>query len=130
MVMVGPPLSCSGPSLGLVLFRSPEPLKLQEPSLLRLWPFELTLFLKQFPPELFATILFWSVAPPALKMPPPPTALFPLIVPLLIFRGPLLVMPPPNAAPFPLIVLLLIFRCPQLEMPPPTPAPFPLKVLL
>src|SRR5437867_2451656 len=104
MVLVGPPFHCSGPSMGLVLFTSPGPLKLQEPSLLRLYPFEVTLW-KQFPPELFATILFWRVAVPAL------------------------VMPPPRAAPFPLIVLLLIFRLPLplFTMPPPVPtAPFPL----
>jgi len=36
MVCVGPPLDWRGPSMELVLFRTPGPLKLQELSLLRL----------------------------------------------------------------------------------------------
>jgi hypothetical protein len=48
----------------LVLFRSPVPLKVQVLSLLRLWPFEVTVP-AQFPPEgLFATMLFWIAAVP------------------------------------------------------------------
>ena len=62
MVWVGPPLFSNAPSLGSVLFISPEPSKLQVLSLLRLYPFEV-IVPEQFPPEeLFATMLFWRVA--------------------------------------------------------------------
>src|SRR5215469_14499769 len=70
------------------------------------------------------------------------TALFPLIVLLLIINVPLSYMPAP-ATPqmpwkpgehvrvtlFPLMVLLLIINVPLLNMPPPIPATFPLTVL-
>src|SRR5262245_14046292 len=41
-VSVGPPLFWSGPSSGLVAFRSPGPAKAQVASLLRLWPRDVT----------------------------------------------------------------------------------------
>ena len=83
MVCVGPPLFCRGPSMGSVLFRSPIFVKLQVASPLRLKPFEVIMPM-QFPPALFATILFWRVVDPAFEMPPPELAELLLMVLLLI----------------------------------------------
>src|SRR5262249_51100602 len=72
----GPPLCCSGPSLGSTPLRSPEATKPQLPSLSRLCPWELIAPL-QSPPVgavLCATIVFFSVTVvtvPSLRRPPP-----------------------------------------------------------
>jgi len=88
----------------------------------------------QFPPELFATMLFRSATlnEDSLKIQVP---LLPLRVLLLMVKLPKVPMTQlPIAALFPLKVLLLTFTVPlpKLKMPPPTRnnASFPLKVLL
>lgn len=117
--------------MGLTLFWSPGPFKLQVPSLLRLWPLEL-IFWSQFPPVLSATIVFCSVdVPPAFVTPAPNSPVFSAIVLLLTLKVPSFPIPPPHAdAVFPARVLLMTVAVPEFQSPPPKPAPKgPLTVL-
>lgn len=108
MVWVGPPLSWRGPSIGSVLLRSPGPLKLHLLSLLRLYPFEVSVP-SQFPPELFATMLFCRVVVAVPKMPPPePAELFARVLLLMVILPiGLLKTPPPLWPPAPLSLTVL-----------------------
>ena len=138
-VSVGPPLFASGPSLGSVLLRSPDPVKPHVDPLSRLLPCDV-IVPAQFPlTELFATMVCLSSAelPASFQIPPPANgAEFPLSVTLLSVAVPKLRSPPPIAAPksftivLPLIVLFLILRLPALVIPAPElAAEFPLIVL-
>jgi hypothetical protein len=77
-VIVGPPLSCSAPRLGFVLFMSPVPANAHVESLLMLSPCEImdppeTL---QFPPVLFEMIVFFNSGshPVLVRLSPAPAA--------------------------------------------------------
>src|SRR5689334_2716000 len=127
-VKVGPPLSCSGPRLGLPeseLVKSvptpvPSPTRSLLPDIVALF----SALLRMSPPAmLLATMLLFNVNLPLLfQMPPPRMAELPLRVELLTVTVPSLKMPPPPSLAELLlrVELLTVNLPPLLSMPPPT----------
>src|SRR5438128_1997483 len=133
-VLVGPPLSASGPRLSCAAVTCVKPG--QVPLVVKLTPVALNVpMLAQSPPEvLMATmefLMFITLAAP-LTTPPPLAAEFAATVTKLRFAAlPVLAMPPPElTAELPDTVLLIIVSVPLLlRTPPPPPAEFPESVL-
>src|SRR5262245_45343614 len=128
-VGVGPPFSCSGPSIGLVLSKSTAGLRLHVFALSRFFPWE-TKRPEQLASDravLPAMMVFLRLtATPNVLMPPPAPAgaWFPVIVLLSIDGAALLATPPPPDAVvlvLPVTVVLMRVRGPMSERPPPSP---------